>query len=58
MEKAELTAEYHSGKVNIPALATTADTAGNTANADLNIDKDTQSDVTVNVGDDAVINAA
>ena len=38
--------------------ATTADTAGNTANADLNIDKDTQSDVTVNVGDDAVINAA
>ncbi|MBB1352385.1 Ig-like domain-containing protein, partial [Pseudoalteromonas sp. SG45-3] len=38
--------------------ATTADTAGNTANADLNIDKDTQSAVTVNVGDDAVINAA
>ncbi|WP_166115304.1 Ig-like domain-containing protein, partial [Pseudoalteromonas sp. Z9A5] len=42
----------------LTVTATTADTAGNTANADLNIVKDTQSAVTVNVGDDAVINAA
>ncbi|WP_220487172.1 Ig-like domain-containing protein [Pseudoalteromonas sp. SR44-2] len=42
----------------LTVTATTADTAGNTANADLNIVKDTQSAVTVNVGDNAVINNA
>ncbi|WP_310742395.1 Ig-like domain-containing protein [Pseudoalteromonas sp. SG43-1] len=42
----------------LTVTATTADTAGNTADADLNIVKDTQSAVTVNVGDDAVINDA